>query len=117
VAENRPLSMFSNRWSTMPVHALPELRLPRPDARAWLDRMPGSDVPVIRQPYGAADRLPFWAQGGDVGHDQLFDRHEDPGESTSRPERIHAAGVLEALREALLELDAPAEQLERLALG
>jgi arylsulfatase A-like enzyme len=117
VRDNRPLSMYSNRWSTMPVHALPELRLPRPDSRAWLDRMPGSDVPVIRQPFERGDRLPFWARGGDAGADQLFDRHEDPAESTSRPERIVAAGVLEALREALIELEAPAEQLERLALG
>ena len=29
---NRPLSMWSNRWSTMPVRALPQLRLPRPDS-------------------------------------------------------------------------------------
>ena len=43
--DNAPISIWSNRWSTMPVHHHPELRLPRPDDRAWLDRMPGSDVP------------------------------------------------------------------------
>ena len=41
--ENLPLSMWSNRWSTMPVHPLPELRLPRPDDRAELRTMPGTD--------------------------------------------------------------------------
>ena len=45
-----PLSMWSNRWSTMPVHALPRFGLPKPDDHAYLDRMPGSDVPVLRQP-------------------------------------------------------------------
>jgi arylsulfatase A-like enzyme len=116
VAANRPLSMFSNRWSTMPVHALPELRLPRPDSRAWLDRMPGSEVPVIRQPFSEGDRTPFWALSGGERRDVLFDRREDPLEEDDRPELIGGAGVLEAMREALVELDAPLEQLERLAL-
>ena len=61
--ENAPLSMWSNRWSTMPIMSAPELRLPRPDDRAELARMPGSDVPVIRQPFGAGDDVPFWAWG------------------------------------------------------
>ena len=60
---NRPLSMFSNRWSTMPIRALPGYRMPRPDDRAWLDRSPGSDVPVIRQPFDPSDDLPFWGMG------------------------------------------------------
>ena len=50
-ADNVPLSMWSNRWSTMPVHSMPDLKLPRPDRNAYLDYMPGSDVPVIRQPF------------------------------------------------------------------
>jgi hypothetical protein len=58
---NFPLAMWSNRWSTMPTPAFPQIRLPRPDARATLHRMPGTDVPVIRQPFEAGDRLPFWA--------------------------------------------------------
>ena len=33
---------------------------PRPDDRAALDLMPGSDVPVIRQPFEPGDLLPFW---------------------------------------------------------
>ena len=35
-------------------------RLPPPDRRARIDFMPGSDVPVIRQPFEPGDRLPFW---------------------------------------------------------
>ena len=49
--ENAPLSMWSNRWSTMPINAIPRYRIPKRDERAWLDRMPGSTVPVIRQPF------------------------------------------------------------------
>ena len=35
---NEPLSLWSNRWSTMPVPRLPQLRLPPPDERARLER-------------------------------------------------------------------------------
>ena len=40
-----------------------------------LDRSPGSDVPVIRQPFDPSDDLPFWAVGGFNG-DLLYDRLE-----------------------------------------
>jgi hypothetical protein len=56
--------MMSNRWSTMPIHGFPALRLPRPDQRATLSHMPGSTVPVIRQPFEGADPVPFWAMIG-----------------------------------------------------
>ena len=45
--QNAPLSMWSNRWSTMPLHFVDVQTLPLPDRRATLDYMPGSDVPVI----------------------------------------------------------------------
>ena len=83
--DNAPLSMWSNRWSTMPVHAFPQLRLPRPDGRAVLARMPGSDVPVIRQPFVAGDLLPFWAAGGFEGN-HCYDR------PTTRPRQRNLAG-------------------------
>ena len=67
-ADNAPLSMWSNRWSTMPIPTMPDLRLPRPDRRATLDFMPGSDVPVIRQPFQPGDLLPFWAMGNFRGN-------------------------------------------------
>ena len=81
VGDNFPLSMWSNRWSTMPLHGLEELvRLPPPDRRARLDFMPGTDVPVIRQPFAPGDRLPFWVGHGAVDTHFLFDLSEDPGE-------------------------------------
>ena len=43
--DNLPLSMWSNRWSTMPVHVQGIAELPMPDERAFLDRMPGSSMP------------------------------------------------------------------------
>ena len=43
--------------------AFPELRLPRPDRRARLDFMPGSDVPVIRQPFAAGRPAPVLGDG------------------------------------------------------
>ena len=112
-----PLSMWSNRWSTMPLHALPTL--PRPDDRAVLDRMPGSTVPVIRQPFRAGDLLPFWAASPRiVGRHHLFDLGVDPDEQENRAgEGVAERRMLELLRAALAEVDAPAEQLQRLGLG
>ena len=107
--------MYSNRWSTMPVHAFPEIRLPRPDERATLERMPGSTVPVIRQPFATGDPVPFWAQDSKYLGDQLFDRINDPLESRNRLDV--ASAPLEAMREALRALEAPSDQLERLGLS
>ncbi len=116
-AANAPLSMWSNRWSTMPVHwPVPrEALLPLPDERARLDRMPGSKVPVIRQPWGAGDRLPYWAVGRFRGS-ELYEPADDP-----REERDLAGGPEERrcavqLRDALHSLEAPDDQLARLGL-
>ena len=56
--------MLSNRWSTMPTHGAidPRVALPLPDGRAFLDRMPGSETPVIHQRWEAGDNVPFWAR-------------------------------------------------------
>ena len=125
VADNAPLSMWSNRWSTMPVHMAgidPATLFPPPDDRAWLDRMPGSTIPVIRQPFVPGDLLPYWGYG--TGHTHhLWDLSVDPAEDEDRagaPDgttdgRLEAE-LADALRDALLAIDAPAEQLERLAL-
>ena len=115
VEENRPLSMFSNRWSTMPIRALPGYRMPRPDDRAWLDRSPGSDVPVIRQPFDPSDDIPFWGMGGFDG-DVLYDREEAAGGEF----RNQAGGgadkeMTDLLVEALRSIEAPDEQLVRWA--
>ena len=113
--DNAPLSMWSNRWSTMPVHAFPTLRLPRPDDRARLDRMPGSTVPVIRQPFAAGDDVPFWARTRFDGH-RLYDLDVDPGEREDRTGEALEAELVELLRTALTELEAPDDQRVRLGL-
>jgi hypothetical protein len=117
VGDNAPISMWSNRWSTMPVHVLdPEVALPLPDHRAVLDHMPGTTVPVIRQPWGAGDGLPFWAWAHFDGS-HLWDRVEDPAESRDLVGAPAEADAAERLRVALVELDAPDDQFVRLGLA
>jgi arylsulfatase A-like enzyme len=116
VEGNAPLTMWSNRWSTMPIHALPELRLPRPDRRASLDFMPGSDVPVIRQPFAPGDLLPFWAYGPPTSN-LLYDLDADPHETADRAGSADEKEAVDLLRAALDEVEAPAEQYARLGLA
>jgi arylsulfatase A-like enzyme len=114
--DNAPLSMWSNRWSTMPVHRFPDLRLPDPDDRAWLDRMPGSTIPVIRQPFAVGDPLPYWAAARFDGH-HLFDLEDDPSEERDLAGTAREKQLADLLHDALLELDAPDDQLVRLGLS
>jgi arylsulfatase A-like enzyme len=115
--DNAPLSMMSNRWSTMPTHVIDRHEaLPLPDDRAFLDRMPGATVPVIHQPFAAGDPLPFWARSRASGH-HLFDRTEDPAEEQNLAGQPLEAEAAEQLREALKALEAPASQFERLGLA
>ncbi len=118
VEANAPISMFSNRWSSMPIHIPGFEALPPPDQRAWLATMPGSDVPVLRQPFAAGDRLPMWAGGpGIIGKHHLYDLDRDPDEQENRLGDRAEAELIELLRGALGQLEAPSEQLERLGLG
>jgi hypothetical protein len=110
---NAPLSMWSNRWSTMPLHHYPDLRMPVPDDRAVLDRMPGSNIPVIRQPFHADDRLPFWAYTHFVGT-LAFDLGDDPAEERNRATDSLGKELADVLREALRTVEAPDDQLVRL---
>jgi arylsulfatase A-like enzyme len=112
---NEPLSMWSNRWSTMPLHAAPDLKLPLPDDRAVLDRMPGSTVPVIRQPFTAQDALPYWAYTQFVGN-LAYDLGDDPAEENNLADDAFAGKLAALLRDALHEVDAPDDQFTRLAL-
>jgi hypothetical protein len=118
VAANRPLSMYSNRWSTMPVRIAPNLHRIKPDMRATLVKAVGSDVPVIRQPFDPSDALPFWARGEFRG-DLLYNRFEPEADGGVR----HISGdaetreMTELLVEALRAIDAPDEQLARLGLA
>ena len=114
-SDNAPLSMWSNRWSTMPIPWRREVRLPPPDDRAFLDRMPGSTVPVIRQPFVPGDLLPYWAGTRFTGN-HLYDLEEDPGEERNLAGSPRESEPAEQLREALREVEAPDDQLVRLGL-
>jgi hypothetical protein len=117
LAENAPLSMWSNRWSSMPVqHAIPDYEFPSPDERAWLDRMPGSTVPVIRQPFGAGDLLPYWAYGRFTGN-HLYDVQNDPAEDENRAGEARERDASDRLREALKLVGAPDDQFQRLGIA
>lgn len=113
VAADAPLSMWSNRWSTMPIPAFPELRLPLPDDRARLDRMPGSTVPVIRQPFGPGDRRPFWAYAEFVGT-LAHDLGDDPGETRNLADDGFGRRLERQLDDALHEIEAPDDLFTRL---
>ena len=115
--ENAPLSMWSNRWSTMPTHVLPRAQeLPLPDERAKLDRMPGAHVPVIRQMWDASDQLPFWAYARFSGN-HLYALRDDPDEEKNLAGSTRERVAIEALRTAMMSIEAPAEQFERLGLA
>ena len=113
---NAPLSMWSNRWSTMPIPSMPKLRLPLPDDRAVLDRMPGSQVPVIRQPFQAGDLLPYWALGP-FGGNHLYDLRNDPAEENNIAGSRAEKEIADALWQALREVDAPEDQFARLGMA
>jgi len=113
---NLPLSMWSNRWSSMPVSAMPELKLPPPNRNAVLDYMPGSDVPVIRQPFLKGDPLPFWCHGMRSNDHYCYDLSIDPDEQENRLGSQDETDMTELLRVALMDVEAPAEQFQRLGI-
>jgi arylsulfatase A-like enzyme len=115
-SNNLPLSMWSNRWSTMPIPSMPGLRLPNPDHRAWLDTMPGSRIPVIRQPFQEGDLLPFWCMQAKIDKHQLYVISDDPQEQDNRVGTALEKDMIEMLRVALTSVDAPAEQWQRLGI-
>jgi arylsulfatase A-like enzyme len=117
VGDNFPLAMWSNRWSTMPIPALPDLRLPRPDQRAALAAMPGTTVPVIRQPFQPGDFLPYWAYGTRPDEHLLYDLDEDPDEQRNLVGTGLEAEMAELLRTAMQDVHAPSEQFDRLGLA
>lgn len=116
VGDGFPLSMWSNRWSTMPVTAIPGLRLPDPDKRAWLDFMPDSDIPVLRQPFQQGDLLPFWSADPQIDDHHLYRISEDPMEDENRVGEPLEKDMQELLRVALKEMQAPDEHFVRLGL-
>jgi arylsulfatase A-like enzyme len=113
-AANAPISVWSNRWSTMPA-GVNHLRMPRPDDRARLDHMPGSKVPVIRQPFVEGDMLPYWAYSRFDGN-HLYDLHNDPTEDENLVGQRAEREAADKLREALKQVEAPDDQFQRLGM-
>ncbi len=113
VEGNAPLSMYSNRWSTMPIGGYPDLKMPMPDDRAVLDHMPGSRIPVIRQPFGRDDPKPFWAYAK-FGETMAFDLGDDPDEATNCADEALGAELEAMLHAALEAVEAPGDQFARL---
>ena len=79
--------------------------------------MPGSDCPVIRQPFAPGDRLPFWARNPPIGQHHLFDLDVDPTEDEDLAGTRLEAELLDLLRTAMNEVEAPTEQYERLGIA
>jgi hypothetical protein len=80
-----------------------------------LDRMPGSNVPVIRQHWDESDPLPFWAAARFSGN-HLYDLNNDPSEEENLANSGREADAAEKLRTALKAVEAPDEQFVRLGL-
>jgi arylsulfatase A-like enzyme len=116
-ASGFPLSVWSNRWSTMPVHAFPDLRMVPPDGRAELRTVPGTEVPVIRQPLTAGDHLPIWARHPPDPRPRLYDVSVDPAEEEDRAADPLAAGLRDALAGELRRIGAPGDVLARLGVA
>ena len=84
--------------------------LPRPHAR--LGR-PG-DPPAVR----AGDLLPMWASGfRNAGDHHFYDLDVDPDEQENRVGEPVETEMIDLLRTALDEVEAPAEQYQRLGLA
>ena len=101
----------------MPVtHALPTYRFPVPDDRAVLDKMPGSRVPVIRQPFVKGDNIPFWAMTRFTGN-HLYDLANDPVEDENSAGESSERDIADKLRQVLQQVEAPSDQFERLGMA
>ena len=78
--------------------------------------MPGTDVPVICQPFEKGDRLPFWAGTEPPSDSYLFDTETDPDESENRVGDVAEAEMLDALATQLRAISAPADLLRRIGV-
>jgi arylsulfatase A-like enzyme len=113
VAERDALSIYSNRWSTMPP-----IQLPEPDHRATLGpHMPGSELPIIRQPLSDRQVQSLLWSVGDHERSLVFAIGEDPAESRDLAgDATLSRRLSDKLRAALDEVCAPQEQKIRLGL-
>ncbi len=95
----------------------PQIRLPRPDRRATLKPMPGTDVPVICQPFEPGNALPFWAGVVPPSESHLYDVVNDPGEMENQVGTSSEPEMIDALATMLKEISAPADLLERVGVA
>ena len=79
--------------------------------------MPGTSVPVIHQPFGPGDRLPFRAGFDPPDRSYLFDTEVDPDEVENRVGERGEARLRDAMAEALGSISAPVELRQRIGLG
>ena len=70
---------------------------------------------VIRQPFAEGDLLPFWSLGTPPGS-HLWNVAEDPAEARDLAGAPPERQLEEQLRAALGEVEAPADQYQRLGL-
>ena len=96
----------------MPIASMPDFKMPMPDSRAVLDYMPGSTVPVIRQPFREGDMLPFWGYAKQY-ETMMFHRGEDPDETVNRIDDSIAKDAEELLRVALHQADPGVDRKRR----
>jgi arylsulfatase A-like enzyme len=116
VGDGLPLSLWSNRWSTMPLYGY-RRAWPTPDQRATLDFMPGSEIPVIRQRFLPGDLLPYWCARPRIGEHHLYDIDLDPEEDENRLDGADEKDMLDLLHTALTDVEAPEEQFQRLGIS
>ena len=74
-------------------------------------------TPVLRQPFEAGDRLPFWVGRGCIDDHHLFDLDVDPDEDEDLTGTRLEQEMVDLLRGALDAVEAPADQLQRLGIA
>ena len=78
--------------------------------------MPGSEIPVMRQPFAEGDLLPYWSLDAPINDHQLYDIDNDPDENNNLCGQTEESRMLEMIHSALTDLEAPKEQFERLGI-
>jgi hypothetical protein len=72
---------------------------------------------VIRQPFRSGDPLPFWSMGMRTAEHHCYDLSRDPDERENRLGGRDEADMIELLRVALQDVEAPDDQYERLGIA
>jgi hypothetical protein len=79
--------------------------------------MPGTQVPVISQPFEPGDQLPFWAGHLPPSDSHLFDTEADPTEMENQLGTSMEREMLEAVASELRGIQAPKDLLERIGVA